>query len=920
MCVALLVACDEDPRQAAQGHFEQASAYYQQGEIQAAVIELKNTLQANPNHGDGRVLLGWIYLRTGQGSSAVKEFEKARNIGQLGDDMRLLLIRALLQEQSYEEVLNEIPEDLSLESPAGRRLWVERGRALIGLRQIEAARAVFDEILAREALPGAYAGLARIAILAPDLEAAEARLAEGLERFPSDPELLILEAERLMIGQEFERAEDVFAQATDLNEYLIHARLGRVRAAIAQGELDEASEQFAELPEPGKETQAAVFLRALIAFHEQDWETARSAAEKLLIASADDLAAVFIAGASSYSLEQNERALDLLERYVSQVPHDQSARRLLASTQLRLGDPEAAHRTLQEGQNGKELDANYLALLSTTAELTGDRLNAVRYLEEALLRSPDDGLLQARLGLAKIAAGQTEGGEADLKQAAVVDPNVDSAQQALQARTAVILGYIREREFDLALQAARELQRDHPNAPSALVLEGIVHLGLAAEGDARSAFEKALDLEPGNPDASLNLAALEQRQGNNEAALALLEGVLDRNPDHYLTLLRLADLTARLNRPADAKAWLQRVLDSRPGDLQASVALARLHLRSGEPDKALAAARPLVDDYPQSFALLDVVAQAQLSLVRYGEAVSTLEKLIETAPNSADARQRLAVAYAEVGESDKAIALYEQALEIDGGHGPSMAGLATLLLKQGDAGSAEPIVASLERAGGDSLAVGVMRLRLAKLAGDHQRATDLAAALQEGLRSEQDVIRLAGLRWQVGDADGGLDSLVTWLASRPQDLRAHLALSGYAIPLGRLNLAKRSLEAVVESNPDLLAARNDLAWVLMEQDNLDAALEQAEYARRLAPNEPAVLDTLGVIHLARGDVTQALGLLRRAAAGLPGNPDVAYHLAWALTEDGQTDPAREILEKILVDRRTFSERKDAEALARRLGS
>jgi Tfp pilus assembly protein PilF len=48
-----LVGCDEDPQKAARQNFERAKERYYQGDVQAAVIELKNTLQTAPDHADG---------------------------------------------------------------------------------------------------------------------------------------------------------------------------------------------------------------------------------------------------------------------------------------------------------------------------------------------------------------------------------------------------------------------------------------------------------------------------------------------------------------------------------------------------------------------------------------------------------------------------------------------------------------------------------------------------------------------------------------------------------------------------------------------------------------------------------------------------------------------------------------------------
>jgi cellulose synthase operon protein C len=63
---------------------------------------------------------------------------------------------------------------------------------------------------------------------------------------------------------------------------------------------------------------------------------------------------------------------------------------------------------------------------------------------------------------------------------------------------------------------------------------------------------------------------------------------------------------------------------------------------------------------------------------------------------------------------------------------------------------------------------------------------------------------------------------------------------------------------------------------------------------------------------------EGLKLLREAAAALPGNPDVQFHLAFALNETGDAAGALEILQRILADSAPFHERASAEALLTKL--
>ncbi|HLZ49128.1 MAG TPA: hypothetical protein VKP61_00115, partial [Candidatus Acidoferrum sp.] len=106
-------------------------------------------------------------------------------------------------------------------------------------------------------------------------------------------------------------------------------------------------------------------------------------------------------------------------------------------------------------------------------------------------------------------------------------------------------------------------------------------------------------------------------------------------------------------------------------------------------------------------------------------------------------------------------------------------------------------------------------------------------------------------------------------------------------------------ERILQQGDASGAAANNLAWIYAQQGtNLDRALLLAQRARLLAPQNPAVLDTLGVVHLKRHEYSQAVLVLKKAiemAALTPvaDNTLIQFrqHLAEAYLRSGQTQAA-----------------------------
>lgn len=81
--------------------------------------------------------------------------------------------------------------------------------------------------------------------------------------------------------------------------------------------------------------------------------------------------------------------------------------------------------------------------------------------------------------------------------------------------------------------------------------------------------------------------------------------------------------------------------------------------------------------------------------------------------------------------------------------------------------------------------------------------------------------------------------------------------------------AAESLRGALRREPGNAEAMNNLAWVLLKSGAPDRAVSWAEEAVALAPSEPAYLDTLAEIRIARGERQAAALLVDRALALSP---------------------------------------------------
>lgn len=143
------------------------------------------------------------------------------------------------------------------------------------------------------------------------------------------------------------------------------------------------------------------------------------------------------------------------------------------------------------------------------------------------------------------------------------------------------------------------------------------------------------------------------------------------------------------------------------------------------------------------------------------------------------------------------------------------------------------------------------------------------AAAKAGRREEAAAEFAVCERVLPGDVNLAVDVAPLLDQQGMQDLAAMLVERGVA-----------SLKTTLEDFPKSATNWNNAAWVLARgQRQLDQALQMAEKAVELSPNESSYQDTLAEVHFQRGDREAAVAAATRAAELLPFSPLFAKRLA-----------------------------------------
>ncbi|WP_193369788.1 XrtA/PEP-CTERM system TPR-repeat protein PrsT [Pelagibius marinus] len=902
--------------------YRRAQQYLESGDTAAALIEIKNALQADSNSAPARILLGEIYLKIGDPQAAETAFLRARELGADDERLDLMIAYARLGQGAFSEVLSEATGQAGGSTPVQRDLIVARGDALLALQKVGEAEEAYDSVLALAPHALAYRGKAAIALARQQPEKSRKLLDRALALEPENADIITADAEMYFRDGKYDIARQRFERAVELNPILLLPRLGVIRAALAEGDVKGALAKMTKLKAAQPNSGLVLFQDSVVQLAAKNFEAAKRSADEVLAINRYHTMALNVAGISAYSLGLYEQAAARLTQYLQTVPEDRQARIVLSATFLELKDVPAAKATLRPLLTEQPRDAKVLAMMGTAEALAGNTDAAIQYLDEAVAASPEDAVLRSQLGLVRLGAGRTSQMVAGTPPAAGSEgPTGTQASGTEPNEVALILGLLRAGEFDLALENAQRLLENEPDSPRLLVLTGLAHLGRSEKELAEKAFSRAVDLDPASTDATLNLARLKAQDGDLETAETLLQGLVARQPDNYLAMLDLSSLAGQSGNVRAQADWLERAVAAQPTLPTPRLRLALLYLHNQAALKALEAAEPGLAQNPDSREFLGVVGQAQLQAGQTDEAISTFGRLVELAPEAVEAHYLLARAYGLAGKHAEMKSQLNRALEIDPKHLPSQVALVRFLVLDGELEQARREMAELKAAHPDNPEVlaqeGWMDLRQ----GDAGAAARLlqAALDRSGLQASRDLVEnLAQAHWRARNWDASVAVREDWLDRNPKDVPMLLAVAQSYAQLGRVDDATTAFRAVHSLHPGSVLALNNLAW-LLQKAAPDEALEYAEEANRLAPGTPWVMDTLGWLLLERGDTLRAKGLFADAAAKAPENPQYRYHLAQALGRSGQKDEARQILEALLLDERLASDHDKIRGMLQQVG-
>ncbi len=621
LALMLVVSCSS-PEKEKQVFYEKALESIKQEKLEAAILELRSAIQLDAKFADARYQLGLLYIKKGDAKKAFGELIRAADLDPDNLDANLkvahiyllsrkkdecrqylgrifekdptyidgltLLANLELIEGNYDkalEVLARIGE--GVETSSG--LLNTKGRIYAAQKQLDKAETEFRKAIVIDGTNFTnYETLLFLLEEKKDLENSKLLLEEILEKFPDNEKVHLLLAGFYKSTGKPDKIEEELLKVVGLAPKNPRFRLQLAEFYQQSGKPDKAVETLVtaltEIPD-NPDIAAAL---ATQYFEQKDFAQARATLDDLVAGHPGHGGAKLLEARFALKDGKTRDAFEITQKLTHDFPAWPAPYYYLGLAHYSLGEIDLAQKAVTEAVQKDKGNDQYHTLLAQIYQVQNAFEDAKNEAAAALRLNP-------RNFRSAIILSQALIGTKQFKEAVAILADM----RAHIPKNAEILGnlslaYIGQGEKDKGEKMLNELLALDPGNPQAVALYiDLKYIKKLPEAETfvRHQIEKA----PTDSRLYIMLGKLLQSQGKDQAALAAYEKATELNPGEPLPYFAAAKLLSKSGKREEALEKYQAMLAKHPKSLPGLMGVASLYHAEGELDKAVIEYRKILE-------------------------------------------------------------------------------------------------------------------------------------------------------------------------------------------------------------------------------------------------------------------------------------------------------------------------------------
>lgn len=426
------------------------------------------------------------------------------------------------------------------------------------------------------------------------------------------------------------------------------------------------------------------------------------------------------------------------------------------------------------------------------------------------------------------------------------------------------------------------------NADKTAVIE---HLGKILQGDP-AGFEATL----------LELSKVMGKEVSADFIVEVLDALSQLYPQQAIVYFVQAVLAGHLNTLDIALAKVNQALELQPGWNKARVLKAQLAAQKGDMAVAQESLESILEQTPENNRIRKMLAQVLMKAGQFDKAIAIYHGMLRAQPEDGESQFALALIFMQQNKDDEALAYlkklvnrprwdarasfysgrieykkvnYDAALtwfdKVTQGpyaYDASMSAVSVLLKQKNFVEAESRIDRLVVNYPSEQLNIVLLKTELLVEQKHHQQAFEVLSNALEIFPEDRDLLYTRSL---------------------------------IAEKLDKLDVLEADLKKIILNNPEDSSALNALGYTLADRtQRYEEAETYLQKAIALKPDETVIIDSVGWLQFKKGNLPEALALLRKAFARLP-ESEIAVHLTEILWHMGEMEEAKKVFSEVLKE-------------------
>ncbi|TCS40304.1 tetratricopeptide repeat protein [Reinekea marinisedimentorum] len=846
LSLVMIVGCSsESDQDKALAFVERSQAYERQGQYRAALIEMRNAIQASPNN--QKFVNHYASLLTEVGSPN-QASEMLKPFYENNADVNATYAEALLLQGKFISAKTVIDAWVPTDEEKDEHARLTALQMFLAGKSNEAFK-IYRELSGnKDTSLKIKQEFISLLIQEEQYGEAESWNKQLQQQFPEDPVLMYYQAK---LDYQKGKIDDAENALTNALKYL-------PETDMLLTERQQVLELLSTvLLDQGRPAEALIYSKLIREANPEAFLAQQQYKDALAAASQGDL----------------DTAKANFEDILNQFPNNHQAAMLLGLIHIGEGDIESGELLLSENIDAETAPVSIIRATALAQAEQGKPDEALEVLKKALLARPDDTTLLSLFGIISLNSGEEQQGLQSISKALQLEPN--------RTRLHLLLAqyYLEQENESVALGHLRKAyaQNREDWATTGFYVSQLIRSN--EQSEATQIRDELSKLE--DPNAIWLVAMADYQLGNTEASITGLEELHKTVPQNLNTISALGRLYQAQNSFDEASDMWLKALKVNPGSEQYLSSLTRAKSATLDANKLTNWLIKEADNSPEvalplhSAAVELLVGQRDINQAKNIASKYTNNEQPFARAIHANILRGEAFALAQQNKWKESLTKVEQAINLLPDHG-GLAILGAQVEMQLDnyQGAVNKLDNYLEDHPENMVVTNEKVKFIAGGEGEEQALAFIKPIWQNKPDPQLATNYFRLIRSQ--EPENLEEALFELLNVAPNNTGALTALGSLYQDNGQTDMALEQYSKALEINPNLVVALNNMAWMLKEAKPKEA-LDYAEKAVNIAPNSASILDTYGwVLHL-NGKKDEALDAINKALTIAPDNAEIQEH-------------------------------------------